>query len=102
MKKISGQAVSRFSFGCMQFGSKADRAASAAIYGAMREAGVNFFDTAHVYTSGKSEEILGELIKDHRDDLVIATKAGYTGGAGAGQKVGGQTDMRLRTHRMIT
>jgi aryl-alcohol dehydrogenase-like predicted oxidoreductase len=36
--------------------------------------GVNFFDTANVYTGGQSEQILGRLIKDKRDDLVIATK----------------------------
>jgi aryl-alcohol dehydrogenase-like predicted oxidoreductase len=36
--------------------------------------GINFFDTANVYSSGGSEEITGELLKDHRDDVVIATK----------------------------
>ena len=36
--------------------------------------GVNFFDTANVYSNGRSEEIVGELLKDHRDDMVIATK----------------------------
>jgi aryl-alcohol dehydrogenase (NADP+) len=36
--------------------------------------GINFFDTANSYSSGRSEEILGEVIKDRRSDLVIATK----------------------------
>ncbi|MHA1946867.1 MAG: aldo/keto reductase [Candidatus Hodarchaeales archaeon] len=36
--------------------------------------GINFFDTANVYSSGKSEEITGEVLKDHRDEVVIATK----------------------------
>jgi aryl-alcohol dehydrogenase-like predicted oxidoreductase len=36
--------------------------------------GVNFFDTANVYSIGRSEEIVGELLKDVRDDVVIATK----------------------------
>jgi aryl-alcohol dehydrogenase-like predicted oxidoreductase len=79
----NGTPISRFAFGTMQFGEGASAKDSAEMYEACRAAGINHFDTAHVYTSGKSEEILGELIKDHRDDLVIATKAGYTGGAGA-------------------
>ena len=36
--------------------------------------GVNFFDTANAYSRGRSEEILGEIIKGRRDDLVVATK----------------------------
>ena len=40
----------------------------------MRDAGINFFDTANEYNKGRSEEILGRLIKDHRDDLVLSTK----------------------------
>jgi 1-deoxyxylulose-5-phosphate synthase len=36
--------------------------------------GINFFDTANVYSNGRSEEIVGELLKDVRDDVVIATK----------------------------
>ena len=36
--------------------------------------GINFFDTANVYSDGRSEEITGELLKDYRDDVVIATK----------------------------
>jgi aryl-alcohol dehydrogenase (NADP+) len=36
--------------------------------------GINFFDTANVYSGGRSEEITGELLKDYRDDVVIATK----------------------------
>jgi aryl-alcohol dehydrogenase (NADP+) len=36
--------------------------------------GINFFDTANVYSAGRSEEITGELLKDSRDDVIIATK----------------------------
>ena len=76
METISGQPVSRFSFGTMQFGAKADKAASAAMFTACREAGINFFDSAYVYTGGISEEILGGLIADAREDVFIATKFG--------------------------
>ena len=73
---ISGKPVSRFSFGTMQFGGKADEAASAALYAASREAGINFFDTAYVYHDGLSEKITGRLIAEERDDIYLATKAG--------------------------
>jgi aryl-alcohol dehydrogenase (NADP+) len=36
--------------------------------------GITFFDTANVYSKGRAEEIIGELLKDHREDVVIATK----------------------------
>ena len=39
--------------------------------------GINFFDTANVYSNGRSEEITGELLQDHRDDVVIATKVRF-------------------------
>jgi len=39
------------------------------------EAGVNLIDTADVYSNGRSEEIVGELIEDRRDDVLLATKA---------------------------
>lgn len=74
LKTISGKSVSRFSFGTMQFGDKADEPASAALYGMSREAGINFFDTAYAYTDGRSEEITGRLIASERDDVFLATK----------------------------
>lgn len=37
--------------------------------------GINFFDAANVYSSGRSEEITGEVLNDYRDDIIIATKA---------------------------
>ncbi len=76
---ISGQALSRFSFGTMQFGGAADETASAEMYSACREAGINFFDTAFLYSEGRSEEIAGRLVAPERDDVFIATKCGYHG-----------------------
>lgn len=74
MKTISGKPVSRFSFGTMQFGGKADESESASMYAACREAGVNFFDTAFAYTEGRSEAITGNLVRPERDDIFVATK----------------------------
>ena len=67
-------------FGCMQFGGRTDAAASRALYDACRAAGITHFDTAHVYTGGQSERLLGQFAKD--DGISIATKVGYDGGAG--------------------
>ncbi len=70
----TGVRVSRLCFGTMSFGGDADEATSAAMYKAVRDAGINFFDSANEYNKGKSEEILGRLAKGHRDDLVLTTK----------------------------
>ncbi|MCE8520451.1 aldo/keto reductase [Ruegeria pomeroyi] len=78
-----GSPASAFAFGTMQFGGRADAAASAAMFDACRQAGLSHFDTAYVYTGGQSETLLGEMIRAERERLLIATKVGYDGGAGA-------------------
>ncbi len=70
----SGVQVSELCFGTMSFGGDADEATSAAMYKACRDAGINFFDCADQYNKGRSEEILGALMRGQRDDLVITTK----------------------------
>ncbi len=77
-----GTPASRFAFGTMQFGGRADADASRAMFDACIDAGITHFDTAHVYTDGASETLLGGFIQDRRDHLIIATKAAYSGGAG--------------------
>jgi aryl-alcohol dehydrogenase-like predicted oxidoreductase len=73
----TGVYVSKLAFGTMSFGHEADEATSAALYARCRDAGINFFDCADVYAKGRSEEILGRLIAPHRDQIVLATKAGF-------------------------
>ncbi|WP_137703045.1 aldo/keto reductase [Marimonas lutisalis] len=75
-----GTPVSRFAFGTMQFGGKADASASAAMFEAALGAGITHLDTAHIYNQGNSEKILGQLAADRRDSLIIATKVGYADG----------------------
>jgi aryl-alcohol dehydrogenase-like predicted oxidoreductase len=70
----TGVQVSQLCFGTMSFGGDADEAASADMFKAVRDLGVNFFDTADQYSKGRSEEILGRLARGAREDLVIATK----------------------------
>ncbi len=68
-------------FGTMQWGGKADAAASRALFDACLAAGITDFDTACGYAEGASEILLGQFIKGH-DNLHIATKVAYFGGAG--------------------
>ena len=70
----TGVQVSQLCYGTMSFGGDADEAAAAEMFKATRDLGVNFYDTADNYSAGKSEEILGRLMRGSRDDLVVATK----------------------------
>ena len=75
----TGLEVSRLCLGCMNFGSDApwmidDREQSKAVIERAIEHGINFFDTANVYSQGESERILGAALDGHRDEHVIATK----------------------------
>ena len=71
----TGIEVSELCFGTMSFGSDADKSESTKMYKACRDSGINFFDCANTYSDGKAEEILGDLIKNERDELIITTKS---------------------------
>lgn len=70
----TGIMVSKLCFGTMTFGAEADEAESAAMFKACLAAGVNFFDCADIYAGGRSEEILGRLVRTCRDKVVITSK----------------------------
>jgi aryl-alcohol dehydrogenase-like predicted oxidoreductase len=78
----TGLKVSRLCLGCMTYGDPAwrewvlDEGASRPFIREAWEAGINFFDTADMYSRGRSEEILGRALKElaRRDEVVIATK----------------------------
>jgi aryl-alcohol dehydrogenase-like predicted oxidoreductase len=70
----TGVKVSTIAYGTMSFGGDADEAGSKALFGACRDAGVNHFDCADMYAGGRSEEILGRLIKDCREEVIITSK----------------------------
>jgi aryl-alcohol dehydrogenase-like predicted oxidoreductase len=78
----TGVRVSQVALGAMAFGGDADEATSAAIWRTARDAGVNLIDTADVYNDGRSEQILGRLMREERDQLVIASKAYFPMGNG--------------------
>ncbi|HEV2326376.1 MAG TPA: aldo/keto reductase [Terracidiphilus sp.] len=79
----SGLRVSEMSLGTMTFGEEwgwgAAKNEARRIYDAYRDAGGNFIDTANVYTMGSSEQFVGEFIRGHRQQMVLATK--YTNAA---------------------
>ncbi|NDV63424.1 aldo/keto reductase [Puniceicoccales bacterium CK1056] len=73
--------VSRVAIGCWamagrEYWGQQDRKESTATLHAALEAGINFFDTAPVYGDGASEELLGDVFRGCRDEVVIATKVG--------------------------
>ena len=72
----TGLKVSSYCLGTMMFGSigNADEAECRSMLDRALEAGINFVDTADVYSRGQSEEILGRSLGSHRDQVVLATK----------------------------
>ena len=72
----SNLQVSTLCLGTMMFGDQTDAAQAARIVSHAHENGVNYIDTADVYSNGASEVMVGELIKAQRHDWVLATKLG--------------------------
>ena len=70
----TGLQVSEICMGTMTWGAGADEEESAKMFRACLEKGVNFFDTANVYANTRSETILGKQLKEHRQELIVATK----------------------------
>ncbi len=72
----TGMKVSPYCLGAMMFGEwgNTDHDDSVRIIHAALDAGINFVDTADVYSHGESEEIVGKALKGRRDDVVLATK----------------------------
>ncbi len=86
----TGVRVSALALGTMTFGGRGkfamvgevDVDVARSMVQRSLDAGVNFIDTADVYSDGRSEEIVGEVIKGRRDEIVLATKARYAMGNG--------------------
>ena len=82
----TGLTVSRLCLGAMTYGTPAwrpwvlDEAASRPFVTRALDAGINFFDTADMYSRGESERVLGRALKEfaRRDEVVVATKAFYS------------------------
>ncbi len=85
----TGLMVSRLAFGAMTLGqgtlvgdlvNNIDQAAADKLVGMCLDKGINFFDTADMYTSGQSEIMLGRALGAKRDDVIITTKCGFRSG----------------------
>ncbi|HEY0183690.1 MAG TPA: aldo/keto reductase [Rhodopila sp.] len=80
----SGLKVSPLCLGTMMFGGATDAATAERIVARAKDAGVNFIDTADGYNGGRSEEVVGQAIREHRSWWVLATKcANPTGPQGS-------------------
>jgi aryl-alcohol dehydrogenase-like predicted oxidoreductase len=88
-----GLEVSEIGFGCMglsfSYGPATEKSAAIKVIRAAAEQGVTFFDTAEVYGPFTNEELVGEALEPIRDQVVIATKFGWT----ANPKEGGKWNM---------
>ena len=82
----TGVKVSRICLGCMSFGNdaawKVELDQAQKLVKKAIDLGINFFDTANVYSSGRSEEITGECLKEYRDKVIVATKVYFPMGDG--------------------
>jgi 1-deoxyxylulose-5-phosphate synthase len=89
----TGTKVSRLCLGCMAFGAGMDwmlnEADSIPILKAAYDAGINFYDTANMYSTGESERIVGKALREfgaNRDEMVVATKVFFPMGRGQNQR----------------
>lgn len=86
-----GPTVSSLGLGCMGlshgYGAATDRSQAISLIRAAVERGVTFFDTAEVYGPYVNEEVVGEALEPFRDQVVIATKFGFTFGADHRQQI---------------
>lgn len=77
--------VSRLILGTMTFGGQVDEREAEAMVDLALGAGINMFDTAGLYTDGRSEEILGRVLKRRKSDALVATKVHPSQGGGLGR-----------------
>jgi len=82
----SGLFVSALGLGTNSFGGRADEATSLRIIDTVLDAGVNFIDTANIYTNTESERIIGKALEGRRHNVVLATKAGLPRGEGPNER----------------
>jgi aryl-alcohol dehydrogenase-like predicted oxidoreductase len=75
-RKVGSLSVTVVGIGCNNFGARIDETRTEEVVNAALEAGINFFDTADTYATGKSEELLGRFLGSRRSQVIIATKFG--------------------------
>ena len=78
----TGLEISQVCLGTMTFGNEADEAVSRDIMADAFDRGINFFDCAHNYNKGATEEIVGRWLGAHRDEIILTTKIFFPFGGG--------------------
>jgi aryl-alcohol dehydrogenase-like predicted oxidoreductase len=81
-RRIGSLEVSVVGLGCNNFGWRIDKQATRTVVGAALDSGINFLDTADMYDTGRSEEFLAEALRGRRNEVVLATKFGFSMGEG--------------------
>ena len=105
----TGLKVSRLCIGCMSFGGPEAPGFewtlgyedSKRIIDRAIDLGINFFDTADVYSNGRSEQKVGKAVKGRRNDVVIATKVGLPTGDGPDERGLGRKHVRRNLKRSL-
>lgn len=100
-RRIGSLEVSVVGLGCNNFGMAIDEAQTAEVVNAAIDAGVTYFDCADIYGSGKSEVFLGKALGKRRDQIVLATKFGFTGSADEGYQPGSAAWVRKAVERSL-
>lgn len=76
----SGVKVSEIGLGTLEFGRRLNEQESISVINHALDLGINFIDTADVYSDGRSEEFVGKAVKEKRSEVIIATKFGIRTG----------------------
>ncbi len=105
----TGLKVSRLCVGCMSFGGPDAKGYewtlgyedSKKIIDRAVDLGINFFDTADVYSNGRSEQIVGKALKGRRNQVVLATKVFYPTGSGPDDRGLGRKHVRRNLKRSL-
>lgn len=90
----SGLKVSAIGLGGNNFGARADEGTSLTVINRALEMGINFIDTADMYSQGRSEELIGKALRGKRSSVIIATKFGNPRTVAPGQLGGSRGHLK--------
>lgn len=100
-RKVGRFEVSALGLGCMSlshaYGHPPDKATAGRLLIKCLDLGINFFDTAAQYGFGANEELLGEVLKPHRQEIVLASKAGMFRNAAGVREVDARPELLKKT-----
>ena len=101
-RRIGILDVSVVGLGCNNFGMTIDADATRAVVDTAIEAGITYFDTAESYGQGQSEEFLGRALAGRRDQVLVASKWGFTASPDEGKRCGEPAHVRASLEASLT